>query len=69
MADEHSGYDYEEDPVMWDSPEENFADLNDTPDYEALSDFLSVEGAILVASQKNLLSQLQMRRHHFLHLQ
>jgi hypothetical protein len=38
MAEDHSGYDYEEDHVMWDSPEDNFADSNDTPDYEALSD-------------------------------
>lgn len=38
MAADQSGYDYEEDPVMWDSLENNFADLNDTPDYEALSD-------------------------------
>jgi hypothetical protein len=38
MASEYSGYDYEEDPVMWDSPENNFADLNESPDYEALSE-------------------------------
>jgi hypothetical protein len=38
MAAEYSGYDYEEDPVMWDSLEDNFADLNESPDYEALSD-------------------------------
>jgi hypothetical protein len=38
MAPEYPGYDYEEEPVMYDSPEDNFADLNESPDYEALSD-------------------------------
>jgi hypothetical protein len=38
MASEYSGYDYEEESVMYDSPEENFADLNESPDYETLSD-------------------------------
>jgi hypothetical protein len=38
MAAEYSGYDCEEEPIMYDSPEDNFADLNESPDFEALSD-------------------------------
>jgi hypothetical protein len=38
IASPYSGYDYEDEPVMWDLPEDNFADLNESPDYEALSD-------------------------------